>query len=141
MLFIWILGWAPWNLSCFEFKFDDTRLSSWYKNKIGWIEIFVCCVLTLLTLCPVGCLRLEKLNWDSQQGRHLATSGCNKKKFQSCQSYSYIMRKVWYHQIWIQNNLGFMVSDLIYILYSMSSVMDFEDKGQLEIDQKSVVNI
>ena len=22
------LGWAPWNLSCFEFKFDDTRLSS-----------------------------------------------------------------------------------------------------------------
>ena len=23
----------------------------------------------------------------------------------------YIMRKVWYHQIWIQNNLGFMVSE------------------------------
>ena len=23
------------------------------------------------------------------------------------------MRKVWYHQIWIQNNLGFIVSDLI----------------------------
>ena len=23
-----IIGWAPWNLSCFEFKFDDTRLSS-----------------------------------------------------------------------------------------------------------------
>ena len=22
-----ILGWALWNLSCFEFKFDDTRLS------------------------------------------------------------------------------------------------------------------
>ena len=21
------LGWAPWNLSCLEFKFDDTRLS------------------------------------------------------------------------------------------------------------------
>ena len=23
-----IVGWAPWNLSCLEFKFDDTRLSS-----------------------------------------------------------------------------------------------------------------
>ena len=22
------VGWAPWNLSCFESKFDDTRLSS-----------------------------------------------------------------------------------------------------------------
>ena len=58
---------------------------------------------------------LEKLNWDSQQGRDLATSGCKKQKFQFGQSYSYIMRKVGHHQILIQNNLGFMVSDLIYI--------------------------
>ena len=29
--------------------------------------------------------------------------------FQFCQSYSYVNRKVWYHQIWIPNNLGFMV--------------------------------
>jgi hypothetical protein len=29
----------------------------------------------------------------------IATSGRNKIKFQSGQSYSYIMRKVWYHQI------------------------------------------
>ena len=29
---------------------------------------------------------------------------------------SYIMRKVWYHQIWIQNYLGIIVSDLIDIL-------------------------
>ena len=28
------------------------------------------------------------------------------------------MRKVWYYQIWIQNNLGFMVSDLLYIPFS-----------------------
>ena len=62
------IGWASWNLSYFEFKFDDTRLSSSYKNKSGPIEIFVCCVLMLLSLCPVGCLSLEKLNWDSQQG-------------------------------------------------------------------------
>ena len=58
-------------------------------------------------------IRLAFLNWDSQQGRDLATSGRNKQKFQLGQSYSYIMRKVWCHQIWIQNNSGFMVSDLL----------------------------
>ena len=31
------LGWAPWNLSCLEFKFDATRLSYWQKKKIGRI--------------------------------------------------------------------------------------------------------
>ena len=35
------LGWAPWNPSCLEFKFDDTRLSYWHKNKIGKIEFFL----------------------------------------------------------------------------------------------------
>ena len=89
------------------------------KPKLYWI--FVYCVLTLLSLCPVGCLSFEKLNWDSQQGsqqgRDLATSGGNEKNFQLGQSYSCIMRKVWYHQIWIQKNLGFIVSDLIYIAY------------------------
>ena len=53
--------------------------------------------------------------WASQQGRNLATSGGNKKKFRLGQSYSYIMRKVWYHQIWIQNNLGFIVLILMYV--------------------------
>ena len=33
-------GWAPWNLSCLEFKFDDNRLSYWHKNKIGRIHFF-----------------------------------------------------------------------------------------------------
>ena len=50
------VGWAPWNLSCLEFKFDDTRLSYWHKNKIGRIEKKFCCVMTLLVFCPVGCL-------------------------------------------------------------------------------------
>ena len=68
----------------------------------------------LLSLCPVGCLSSAFLNWDSQQGRDLATSGGNKQKIKFCQSYSYIIRKVWYHQIWIQNNLGFMVLILLY---------------------------
>ena len=35
------LGWAQWNLSSFEFKFDGIRLSSKYKNKICSIEIFL----------------------------------------------------------------------------------------------------
>ena len=41
----------------------------------------------------------EKLNWDSEQGRDLATSGHNKQKFQLDQSYSYHRRKVWY--LWL----------------------------------------
>ena len=82
------LGWAPWDLSCFEFKFDDTRLFSCYKNKIGPIEIFVCYILTLLRICTIK----------PSEGN---------KKIQLGQSYSYVMRKLWYHRIWIQNNLGF----------------------------------
>ena len=27
-----ILGWAPWNLSCLELKFDDIGLSYWQKS-------------------------------------------------------------------------------------------------------------
>ena len=55
--------WAPWNLSCLEFKFDDTRLSYWHKNKIGRIEKKICCFLTLLILCPVSCLsKTEQAN-------------------------------------------------------------------------------
>ena len=56
------------------------------------------------------------LNWDSQQGRVLVTLEHNKIKFQSGQSYSYIMRKVCYHQIWIQKYLGVIESNLIKIL-------------------------
>ena len=37
----WKLGWALWNRNSFEFKFDDTRLSSYYKNKIGPIKFFL----------------------------------------------------------------------------------------------------
>ena len=47
-------------------------------------------------------------------------SGRKKQKFQLGQSYSCIMRQVRYHRIWIQNNLGFMVSGLIYIHISMT---------------------
>ena len=44
------------------------------------------------------------------------------------QSYSYIMRKVWYHQIWIQNNLGFMVLILTYICTFLSLRKKFENR-------------
>ena len=78
--FVLTLGWAPWNLSCLEFKFDDTRLSYWHKNKIGRIEIFFCCFLTLLIFCPVSWVSFAET---SQQGRKLAKSGSNKKNFNS----------------------------------------------------------
>ena len=35
------LGLTQWNLSKFEFKFDDSRLSSWYKNRNGLIYFFL----------------------------------------------------------------------------------------------------
>ena len=38
------IGWTQWNLSRFEFKFDDN------------------------SICPVGCLSLAFVNWHSQQG-------------------------------------------------------------------------
>ena len=85
----------------------DTRLSSYDKNKIGLIEIFVCCVLTLPILCPVGCLSLA---------------------FQS----------LVYHQIWIQNNLGFMVSDLVCISHSDSwKLTSFFNTLYLELEMSS----
>ena len=99
---------TQWKLNSFEFKFDDTRLSSLYKNKIGPIKK-KCCILTLLCLCPVGCFSLVQLNWESQQGRDIATSGRNNLFFNLANLFLYIMMKVWYHQIRIQNNLGFMV--------------------------------
>ena len=34
-------GWALWNQNSFEFKFDDTRLSSYCKNKIGCLNFFL----------------------------------------------------------------------------------------------------
>ena len=53
---VYKLGLKKWKLNSFEFKFDDTRLSSYYKNKIGLTKKNFCCVLTLLCLCPSGCL-------------------------------------------------------------------------------------
>ena len=58
-LWLYKLGLTLWNQSSFEFKYDDTRISTQHKNKIG----------------PI------KKNWDTQQGRDFAASGLNKNKF------------------------------------------------------------
>ena len=90
----YLLGWAPWNLTCFEFKFDNTRLSS-YNRRIRLAQLKF----------------LFDVSWRCGVSALLAVS-----PIQLGQSYSYIMRKVWYHQTWIQTYLGFIVLDLMYIL-------------------------
>ena len=101
-------NWSnPWN---FHTKILSISRAGKHFLLLFWLSGF-----SIKILCPVGCLSLAFLNWDSQQGRDLATSGCSKKKIQLGQSYSYIIRKVWYHQIWIQTYLGFIVLILLYI--------------------------
>ena len=69
------LGWAPWNPSCLEFKFDDTRLSYWHKNKIGRIDFF----LLLPDFANSLPCWLSHQNWAGQPSKKLAKSGSNKK--------------------------------------------------------------
>ena len=69
---------------------SDTMKTELFWIQIWWYQTFLTisirirlakskfpffCPLTLLSLCPVGCLSLALLNWDSQQSRDLATSG------------------------------------------------------------------
>ena len=56
----------------FQFKFDDTRLSLQYKNKIGPI---IAIIIAYNVAKSLPCWL-----WDSQQGRDFATPGQNKKK-------------------------------------------------------------
>ena len=76
--------------------------------------IFFCCFPDFALSLPWW-----QFSWASQQGRHRARAGCNKIILNG-PIFSYIMMKVWYHQIWIQNNLGFIVLILIYILWHSS---------------------
>ena len=87
------------------------------RIRLAQLIIFSRCTLTLLSLCPVGCLSLEKLNWDSQQGRDLATSGYNKKIVP--------ILFLQYEESLVSSNLnsknfGFMVWELTYILKKKS---------------------
>ena len=71
------VGWAPWNPSCLEFKFD-TRLSYWHKNKIGRIVFF----LLFPDFAKSLPCWLAQFCWHSQQGRKLAKSRSNKNKIE-----------------------------------------------------------
>ena len=68
----------------------------------------------LLSNCWLSQFRKAKLR--EPTGQRLNNVRAQQKRIQLGQSYSYLMRKFWHHQIWIQNNLGFMVSDLILVL-------------------------
>ena len=70
---LWKLGLTQWNLSRFEFKFDDTRISSQNKNKIGPIKKTMLLPDVALSL-PCW---LSQFSWDSQQGRDGAVLGPN----------------------------------------------------------------
>ena len=70
------LGLALWNRNSFEFKFDDTRLSSHYRNEISPIICF-CWVLTLQSLCPVDCLSLAE---PPNRAQNLQSQDQTKKK-------------------------------------------------------------
>ena len=65
---------------------------------------------------------------ETSMGRYRAMSGSNKIKFQSGQSYSYIMRKVWCDQIWIQTYIGFIVLILrpTHQFINFFSLMEFK---------------
>ena len=63
--------------------------------------------------CWLSHFRKAKLRQPT--GQRLSKVRTQQKKIQLGQSYSYIMRKVWYHKILIQTYLGFIVLILMYI--------------------------
>ena len=75
--------------------------------------LFVVSWRVLSLLCWLSQYRKAKLRQPT--GQRLSNVRVQRKKIQLGHSYSYINRKVWYHQICIQNNIGFMVSDLIFM--------------------------
>ena len=96
-----ILGLTLQNQISFEFKFDDTRLSSQYENKIGPIKEFFCCILTL------------------------QSQNATKKSMGPILFYN--MGKVCCHQIWIQNYFGFIVLILMHIVYALHINLHLEN--------------
>ena len=74
-----------------------------FPHNIGirLARLFFCCILMMLCVYPDGCLNLAETACRAETKQRQDTT----KKIQSGQSYFYIMRKVWCHQVWIQNNL------------------------------------
>ena len=93
--------WFKWEL----WKTFDTKMIGW--THFTPIEIFLCCLLTF---------RKAKL-------RHLTGQRlCNVRTqqfFLRGQSFFCIMRRVWYHHIWIQNYFGFIVSDHVWCCWHL----------------------
>ena len=63
--------------------------------------------LTLSLTCWLSQFSFSKLRQPT--GQILCNVRVQQKKIQLGQSYSYIMRKVWHHQVWIQHYVGFIV--------------------------------
>ena len=72
------LGLTQWNLNSFEFKYlmiPDFPHN--IKIRLAQFKIF-CCVLTLLCLCPVGCLSETEQRQDAPK-KIMASSNLNSK--------------------------------------------------------------
>ena len=85
ILLVHSLGLTPWNLSCFN---SNLMIPDFPHN-----------------------MKIRLANWNFCLVRPDVAKllSCRLFQFRLGQSYSYAVKKVWYHQNWIRNNLGFMV--------------------------------
>ena len=105
-----ILGLTQWNLNSFEFKFDNTILSSQYKKKIGPLKKKFCCYLT----CSVSALLAVSAKLRQPTGQRQSNIRMQKqKKIIGAHLILISLRNVRYQKIWIQNYLGFIVLILV----------------------------
>ena len=108
------------NMSQLQILFNWPKTWHWIVCLFSWIYLF----LPVLAWCDHKIVLL----WSADHNAHnvrirlaqlnfFVAPWRKKQKFQLCQSYSYVMRKVWCHQIWIQNILVFMVLILMYVWF------------------------
>ena len=108
------VGLTQWNLSTVVLN-SNLMISDFPHN----IRIRLALLIFLLrpdVALSLPCWLLQ-LNWDSQQGRDRETSGHKIFFLIGPILFLYIMRKVWYHQILIQNYLDFIVLILVYMYF------------------------
>ena len=86
--------------------------------RLAWLKFFLLRPGVANSLpCWLSQFSFSKLRQPTGQGQSNVRM---QQKNQLGQSYSYIMRKVWYHQIWIQTYLDFIVFILMLILMQIS---------------------
>ena len=101
------------------------------RIRLVWLKFFLLRPDVALSLpCWLSQFSFSKLRQST--GQRQSNVRTQQKKFQSGQSYSYIMRKDWYHQIWIQTCLGFIALILCYTHLS-------SNHSCLEIHNNSIV--